>query len=78
MTGPAATWWAEGIASRSANTLDAHIWSSTAIRRATGSKDAVSAKGSSVSSQATTSTSRAASGLASAAGTSKPGTTMRG
>ena len=53
------------------------MWSSTATDTAEGNSEAVSANGSSVSCHDTTSTSKWASGLAMAAGTSSAGTTMR-
>ena len=68
----------DGIAERRRSTFSAHMWLSSATRECSGSSDATSAYGSSVSPHVRTSIPSSPMGLASAAAFSSAGTTMRG
>ena len=67
-----------GMAARSASTFSAHMWLSTATRRAPGTSEATRAYGSSSSPQCRMSMPRAPTGLACAASTSRRGATSSG
>ena len=78
MTGPARTCSTAGMAARRASTFSAHMWLSTATRRAPDTSEATSAYGSSSSPQSRMPMPRAPTGLAWAASTSRRGATSSG